>query len=321
MTLGIDMGSATTRVALSGKGIVVREASVIADCGTLGRAVGAKALRVLGRTPEHVQAIQPIRRGVVSSPPATRDMLKQMLRTHLRWKLRKPLAAVATPSRATVLERMALQDACQAAGTGPVRLVPSTVAAAFGSDREVGLRHAVTLMDIGAGMTETAVVSDHILLQETLGVGSEDFDLAIAAYLRSQHNLEVGLDAAEELKREVASAHSSGDSRQGTVWGREMSSGLPLELSVSGAELREALEVPLSRIAGLGQALLDVSPPFLAGQILERGVLLTGGGSLLHGLDRFLQKRMGIPVRRAENPGDCAALGALAAVEAGWKEV
>lgn len=319
--LGIDLGSANTRVASPRGELLLSEPSVIADCGPLGRAVGNQARRVLGRTPEHVQAIQPIRRGVVSSPAATRDMLKAMLRPHLGWGLRKPAAAVATPSRATVLERMALTEACQSAGLGPVRLIPFTVAAAFGADPEVGLKHAVTLMDVGAGLTEAALVSDHILLQETMSVGSEDFDLALAAYLRSEHNLEIGLDAAEELKRDVATAHKSGDGRKGKVWGREMSSGLPLEIALTGAQLRQAIAVPLDRIGGLGQALLDVSPPFLAGQILERGLILTGGGSLLHGLDRFLQERTGIPVRRAENPTQCAALGALAAYQAGWKEV
>lgn len=323
MRIGIDLGSATVRVAVSGKGVVYSEPAVIADCGRLplARAVGEPARLVLGRTPANIQAIQPVRRGVVGAPLATRDMLQRVLKQvpGLRW--RRPKAAVAVPSRATVLEREALSEACRAAGTGRVSLIPLPVAAALGCDAGVSPTHPVTILNLGAGLTEVAVVADDVLLGDTISVGSEDFDRAIAAHLRLTHNLEIGLDAAEELKLEIGTAHPDGDGQRARVVGREMSSGLPAQVEVSGRDIREAIAGPLQRIASLGRALLDVSPPALAGPILERGIILTGGGALLSGLDRYLEERLGVPVQLADDPCGCAARGAIIAAENRWSEV
>lgn len=325
MRIGIDVGTATSRIAVAGKGVVVREPSVIADCGALplAMAVGEAARRVLGRTPAHIQAIQPLRRGVVGAPVATREMLTRLLVQAVgNWKLKgRPQAAVAYPSRATLQERGALAAACQGAGCSTPVLIPMPVAAAFGADPEVARRHAVTVLDLGAGHTEAAVIAPDILLRDSISLGGEDLDRAIAAHLRTAHQLEIGLDAAEELKLNIGSAHPDGDHRSAQVWGREMSSGLPREVGVTGEALRAAMGPPLQRIASLARALLDAAPPALASDLLARGLVLTGGAARLNGLDRFLAEGLGVQVTVAVDASGCAARGAIAAAETGWREV
>lgn len=314
MRVGIDLGTATIRVAEEKKGVILREPSVIADHETVELAfrAGREASRMLGRCPAHLQTLRPVRRGVVGAPVATRELVRQVISRALGWRLKlRPAAAVAVPVKATEFERQALQDAFAQLGLGKVTLVEKPLAAALGADVAVGRPQAMMVLDVGAGVTEIAAISPGIVLSDSIPVGGDALDEALLVYLREAHGLEVSPDCAEAVKLAIGSAHPASDGSELQVGGRELACGLPHQVTVRSAEIREAMAQPLNRLATLLQATLDGTPPSLSTDILERGVVLTGGGAELRGLDRFLSERVGLPVKRAEHPADCVAVGAL----------
>lgn len=318
MKVGLDLGSATLRIADEKRGVVLREACVIADglAGGPTFVVGAAAEKMMGRTPPHMQTIHPIGRGVVSAPLAAGELLKELLPRALGWRGKlKPMIVAAVPARITEAQEAAFRRALHFAGISQVTLVAKPVAAALGAVSGTGRQQATTVVDIGAETTEVAALSPGIVVCESIPVGGRQFDEAIRCHLRNHHGLEVDLIDAESLKKTTCSAHSDGDGARAEVFGRELDSGLPYTVTVHGAELREAITHSLESIVSLIKRTLGMTPAGLSQDILTHGLVLTGGGAQLAGLDLYLAEQTGLKVRVAENPGDCAVLGLLKTME------
>jgi len=293
---------------------VLREACVIGDGLSGGPAfvVGSMAEKMIGRTPSHMQAVCPMGRGVVSSPRATGELLKELLPKALgwQWKWRASVVA-AVPARITEPQRVSLVKALKFAGASDVTLMAKPVAAALGAAPDTGTSRSTMVVDIGAETTEVAALAPGIVVCESLAIGGRHFDHAILCHLRNLHGLEVSAETAESLKKELGSAHPVRDQKKVKVFGREMDSSLPHTVEVDGKEIREAVIHPLEQIVVLVKQTLDKTPPGLASDILTHGLVLTGNGALLRGLDEFLAERCGLKVKVASNPGDCAVLGLL----------
>lgn len=320
MTVGLDLGSATVRFADSRRGVVLREPSVIAD-GLVGGAayvVGSEAERMLGRAPATIQAVRPVSGGVVSAPLAVAELLKVLWgKFGAGWRNlgSKPALITAVPARITSAQEEALRRALKVAGFPQVRLVAKPVAAALGAVESTGKSRATTVVEIGAETTEVASLAPGIVVCEGIALGGRQFDSALRNHLREQHGLEADWREAERLKIQVCSAHPQGDSARGEVYGREIESGLPYTVTVTGQELREAVTEPLEAICALVSRVLDTTPPGISSDILTHGLTLTGGGAQLRHLDLFLAERTGMKVRVAEHPEDCAVLGLLRTLE------
>lgn len=318
MKIGLDLGSATLRIAEEAKGVILREACVIGDglAGGPTFVVGTAAERMLGRTPSHMQAVCPMTRGVVSAPRATGEFLKALLPKALGWRWKwGPQVVAAVPARISESQKTALIRALKFAGASKVSLMAKPVAAALGADSETGTSHATMVVDIGADTTEVAALSPGIIVCEAVPVGGRNLDEAIVAHMRNVHKLEIDLQRAERLKKKLGTAHPTRDAACTEVDGREMETGLPHKVSVTAQELREAIAHPLEQIVGLVRRTLDDTPAGLSDDILSNGLVLAGGGASLEGLDEFLAERTGLKVRVAKNPGDCAVLGLLKTAE------
>lgn len=314
MKIGLDLGSSTLRIANEKQGVVLREACVIGDglAGGPTFVVGSKAEKMLGRCPEHLNAMNPMGRGVVSAPLATGEYLKELLPKTLGWRWKwgtKVIAAV--PARITEPQKQSLIKALKFAGAADVQLMAKPVAAALGAQPATGTKRSTMVVDIGAETTEVAALAPGIVVCESIQLGGRQFDQAILTHLRNVHGLEVSLETAEYLKKELGSAHPVQEQKKVQVFGREMDSSLPFTVEVNGKELREALAHPLQQIVTLVKQTLDKTPPGLAADILTHGLVLTGNGALLKGMDEFLAERCGLKVSTAGNPGDCAVLGLL----------
>lgn len=314
MKIGLDLGSSTLRIAGEKQGVMLREACVIGDglAGGPAFVVGTAAERMMGRCPEYLSAVYPMGRGVVGAPRATGEYLKEVLPKTLGWRWKwgtKVVAAV--PARITEPQKEALMKALRFAGASDVTLMAKPVAAALGATPETGTKRSTMVVDIGAETTEVAALAPGIVVCEAIQLGSRQFDIAILNHLRNTHGLEVGLETAECLKKELGSAHPLQEAKTVQVFGREMESGLPTTVEVNGKEVRQALGHPLEQIVVLVKRTLDKTPPGLASDILTHGLVLTGNGSLLKGMDEFLAERCGLKVAVATNPGDCAVLGLL----------
>ena len=314
MKIALDLGSSTLRVADEKQGVLLREACVIGDglAGGPTFVVGAVAEKMMGRTPEHMQAVCPMGRGVVSAPRATGEFLKELLPKVVgwRWKWRTQVVA-AVPARITEPQKASLIKALKFAGAGEVTLMAKPVAAALGASPETGTKQSTMVVDVGAETTEVAALAPGIVVCEAIQVGGRHFDQAILCHLRNEHGLEVSLETAESLKKELGSAHPVREQKKVQVFGREMESSLPYTAEINGREIREAMEHPLEQIVALVKQTLDKTPPGIASDILTHGLILTGNGALLEGLDEFLAQRCGLKVKVASNPGDCAVLGLL----------
>lgn len=318
MKVGLDLGSATLRIADEKRGVVLREACVIADglAGGPTFVVGSAAERMLGRTPPHMTTIHPIGRGVVSAPLAAGELLKELWPRALGWRSKlKPVVVAAVPARITEAQEAAFRRALQFAGIRQVTLVAKPVAAALGAVAGTGRQQATTVVDIGAETTEVAALSPGIVVCESLPLGGRHFDEAIRCHLRNNHGLEVAPSDAETLKKAIGSAHPRGDGARWDVFGRELDSGLPSTVNVQAAELRQAITPCLELIVGLIKRTLDLTPAGLSQDILTHGLVLTGGGAQMSDLDLYLSEQTGLKVRVAENPGDCAVLGLLKTME------
>ncbi|TPG19877.1 rod shape-determining protein [Pedococcus bigeumensis] len=309
MTLGrdlaIDLGTANTLVYERGRGVVLDEPSVVAIEAGTGKliAAGTRAKEMLGRTPGHVRAVRPLADGVISDADVTEQMLRYFVDQVRPSRLIRPRMVVCVPSEVTGVERRALEDAAVRSGARRVYVIEEPMAAAIGADLPVNETSASMVVDIGGGTTDVAVISlGGIVTAKSVRVGGDEIDEAVIAHVKSEYSLLLGERSAEDIKVAVGSAFPLSEETSTRVRGRDLVSGLPKTVTISSQEVRRAIEGPVLQIVELVRATLDVCPPELAGDILDNGVTLTGGGALLRGLDERLRHELGVPVRVADDP-------------------
>ncbi|BCJ85073.1 rod shape-determining protein [Effusibacillus dendaii] len=313
--MGIDLGTANTLVFLKGKGIILREPSVVAirtDSGGI-EAVGEQAKMMIGRTPGNIVAVRPMKDGVIADFDTTATMLRHFIRQALKKKSvfsGRPRVMVCVPSGITEVEKRAVEDATLQAGAREAYTIEEPMAAAIGAGLPVGEPTGSMVVDIGGGTTEVAIISlGGIVTSRSIRVAGDEMDEAIIQYIKKTYNLMIGERTAEELKISIGSAMASGRQETLDIRGRDLVTGLPKTLTISGEEIAKALEDTVNSIIEAVKITLEKSPPELAADIMDRGIVLTGGGALLRDLDRLLARETGMPVIVAENPLDCVALG------------
>lgn len=317
--IGIDLGTANILVYRPGKGVVLHEPTVVA-IGKKHRkvlAVGNEAREMIGRTPEGIEAIRPLKDGVIADYTTTLRMLQYILdRTCGVRRVFRPRVLVCVPSGVTSVERRAVVEAAREAGAGEALTIEEPMAAAIGAGLPVNEPVGSLVVDIGGGTTDIAVISlGGIVLSQSLRVGGNKFDEAVARHLRNTYNLLVGDSTAEEVKLKIGSAMPLEPELRMEVRGRDLMTGLPSSVELSSSEIRDALAEPIRQIAERLCSVLEETPPELGGDIMERGIVLTGGGALLPGIDQVFQTMTGIPTRVAENALDCVAVGTGRALE------
>ena len=317
--IAIDLGTANTVIHVRGRGIVLSEPSVVAMDNRTGEvhAVGADAQRMIGRTPASISAQRPLRHGVIADFEVTEAMLRHFIAKVLPSRFSHPRVVMCAPSGITDVEQRAVQEASRAAGAREVHLIEESLAAAIGAGLPVEEPVGRMVIDIGGGTTEVAVISlGQIVIAQSLRVGGYDLDDAITAFIRGEYRLAVGSRSAEEIKLAIGSATPvDADEVESRVRGRDLTSGLPREIALSGREVRAALEVPLAEIMRAVHQTLEQTPPELASDLARFGILLAGGGGLLRGLAERIAGETGMSVNLAEDPLGCVALGAGAMLE------
>jgi rod shape-determining protein MreB len=314
--IGVDLGTATVLIYVKGKGILLREPSVIAlvrDTGEV-KAVGDEAYRMLGRTPGNIVAVRPMRDGVIADYELTEKMLKAFVRKVVTGTARwfKPNVMVCVPSGVTEVERRAVLQATRDVGARKAFLIEEPLAAAIGAGVRIAEPTGSMIVDIGGGTTDVAIISlGGIVVSESMRIAGNEFDDAIIRHIRHKENLLIGDRTAEEVKMKVGAAviTSSSDIREIEVRGRDLINGLPKTIRVSTEDTVEALREPIQRIADGVRKVLEMAPPELVSDVIDRGIIMTGGGALLRNFDELLRQATGIPVSVAENPMDCVALG------------
>ncbi|WP_042402765.1 rod shape-determining protein [Streptacidiphilus carbonis] len=319
--MAVDLGTANTLVYVRGRGIVLNEPSVVAVNTNTGSilAVGTEAKRMIGRTPGNVVAIRPMKDGVIADFEITERMLRYfILKIHRRRYLARPRVVVCVPSGITGVERRAVVEAASQAGARQVHIIEEPMAAAIGAGLPVHEPTGNMVVDIGGGTTEVAVISlGGIVTAQSIRVAGDELDNAIIQHIKKEYSLLLGERSAENIKMTIGSAHPlDGDKEEHSeLRGRDLVSGLPKTIVISAAEVRQAIEEPVNQIIDAVKTTLDQCPPELAGDIMDRGIVLTGGGALLRGLDERLRRETGMPVHVAENPLDSVALGSGRVVE------
>jgi rod shape-determining protein MreB len=317
--IGIDLGTANILVYRRGRGIVLQEPTVVAISTQNGKvlAVGNEAREMLGRTPGNIQAIKPLKDGVIADYTTTLKMLEYLLnKVAGRRLLFKPTVLICVPSGVTNVERRAVIQAAQAAGAGQAMTIEEPMAAAIGAGMPISSAGGNMVVDVGGGTTDVAVISlGGIVNSQSIRVGGNKMDEAIIRHIRNAYNLMIGEPSAEEIKIRIGSAYPLQQELTMEIRGRDMVAGLPKTVQVSSEEVREALGEPIRQIAEKLCAVLEETPPELASDIIERGIVLTGGGALLRGFDRLLQSVTDIPVRVADNAMHCVAVGTGRALE------
>jgi rod shape-determining protein MreB len=317
--VGIDLGTANIVVYVRGKGIVLREPSVVAISATTKRvlAVGEEARLMLGRTPGNIVAIRPMCDGVIADYTTTQKMLELLLHKAIgKRRLFKPRVLVCVPSGVTSVERRAVIQAAKEAGAGEAYTIEEPMAAAIGAGLPISNPGGNMVVDIGGGTTDIAVISlEGIVTSTSLRVGGNRMDEVIARHIRNTHNLMIGDRTAEEIKTKIGSAYPLEPELTMDVRGRDLVAGLPRTVEVTSEEIRSALSDPVTQIVERVKAVLETTPPELSADIIERGIWLTGGGALLRGLDRLLSAATDIPVYVAEDPLSCVAIGTGRALE------
>jgi rod shape-determining protein MreB len=318
--LAIDLGTANTLVYARGRGIMLDEPSVVAvdTSNSTVVAVGLEAKRMIGRTPGHIKAVRPLQDGVIADYDITAEMLRFFVRKVLRRRgaFTGPRIVVCVPSGITSVEQRAVSESAYAAGARRVHIISEPMAAAIGAGLPVNQPSGSMVVDIGGGTTEAAILAlGGIVASTSLRVAGDALDTAIVDHIRTEFALLIGERTAEELKISVGSAYPVAGPKNAEIRGRDMATGLPRNITISGDELRKAMDLPLSRIVGAVRATLDRCPPELAGDLVTRGIVLTGGGALLRGLDARLQHEIGVPVLVAERPLDSVVLGTATVVE------
>ena len=315
--MAIDLGTANTLVYVRGKGIVLNEPSVVAIEEYRGKkqvlAVGNEAKLMLGRTPGNIHAIRPLRDGVIADFEIAEEMIKYFIRkVHNRRTFASPLVIVCVPSGSTAVERRAIQESAEAAGARKVWLIEEPMAAAIGAGLPVTEPTGSMVVDIGGGTTEVAVLSlGGIVYARSVRVGGDKMDSAIISYIRRNHNLLVGEGSAERIKKEIGSAcpPEKGEGRTVEIKGRDLMNGVPKEIVITERQVAESLAEPVSQIVEAVKVALENTAPELAADIVDKGIVLTGGGALLSNLDQVLRNATGLPVSIAENPLACVVKG------------
>ncbi|WP_033069380.1 rod shape-determining protein [Thalassospira australica] len=321
--MAVDLGTANTLVYVKGRGIVLNEPSVVAITDEKGKkqvlAVGEEAKQMLGRTPGYIQAIRPLRDGVIAEFHIAEEMIKHFIRkVHNRRNFASPEVIICVPSGSTAVERRAIQESAESAGARKVWLIDEPMAAAIGAGLPVTEPTGSMVVDIGGGTTEVAVLSlGGIVYARSVRVGGDKMDEAIIAYIRRTHNLLVGESTAERIKKEIGSACAPDDGDGATVEirGRDLMNGVPKELLISERQIAESLAEPVSAIIEAVKVALEQTPPELAADIVDKGIVLTGGGAMLGNLDFVLRHATGLPVSIADDPLSCVALGTGRALE------
>ncbi|ADU31286.1 rod shape-determining protein [Evansella cellulosilytica] len=319
--LGIDLGTANTLVYVKGKGVILREPSVVAirsDSGSI-EAVGNDAKNMIGRTPGNIVAIRPMKDGVIADFDTTATMMKYFIRQALRNRsifTRKPNVMVCVPSGITAVEKRAVEDATKQAGAKEAYTIEEPFAAAIGADLPVWEPTGSMIVDIGGGTTEVAIISlGGIVTSESVRVAGDEMDEAIAQYVKKKYNLMIGERTAEMIKFEIGSAGKPDTPDEMDIRGRDLVSGLPKTITISADEIASALEDTVAQIVQSVKDTLEQSPPELAADIMDRGIVLTGGGALLRNLDKVLSDETNMPVLVSESPLDCVAIGTGRALE------
>ncbi|WP_287129862.1 rod shape-determining protein [Candidatus Cyanaurora vandensis] len=318
--IGIDLGTANTLIYVAGRGIVLSEPSVVAidEITKTPLAVGEEAKKMLGRTPGNIRALRPLRDGVIADFETAEQMLKHFIRrVHEGTSLIQPRIVIGIPSGVTGVERRAVMDAAYQAGAREVFLVDEPVAAAIGAGLPVSEPTGTMIVDIGGGTTEVAVLSlKGIVLSESVRVAGDELNEAITQYLKKVHNLIIGERTAEDIKIQIGSAYpNKGEEHKMQVRGLHLLSGLPRTVTICATEIRESMTEPLAVIVEAVKRTLERTPPELAADIIDRGVMLAGGGALLRGLDALISHETGILVHVAEDPLSCVVLGTGKVVE------
>jgi rod shape-determining protein MreB and related proteins len=321
--MAIDLGTANTLVYVKGRGIVLNEPSVVAIIEKGGKkqvlAVGEEAKMMLGRTPGNIQAIRPMRDGVIADFEIAEEMIKHFFRkVHNRRSFANPQIIVCVPSGSTAVERRAIQESALSAGARRVYLIEEPMAAAIGAGLPVTEPTGSMVVDIGGGTTEVAVLSlGGIVYARSVRVGGDKMDEAIIAYIRRHHNLLVGEASAERIKKEVGSAAipADGDGMTIEIKGRDLMNGVPKEIAIGQKQIAESLAEPVGAIVEAVKVALEATPPELAADIVDKGIVLTGGGALLTNLDQVLRDETGLPVSIADDALSCVALGTGKALE------
>ena len=311
--IGIDLGTASILVYIKGKGIVLKEPSVVAfdrDTNEI-KEIGEEARKMIGRTPGNIVAIRPLRQGVISDYDITEKMLKYFIKKAMGKKtLRKPRISVCIPSGATEVEKKAVEDATYQAGAREVSIIEEPVAAAIGAGIDISKACGNMIVDIGGGTSDVAVISlGGTVVSTSVKIAGDDFDEAIVRYMRKKHNLLIGERTAEEIKIAIGSAYPRPEMTTMDVRGRNLVTGLPKTMTVTSDEMMDALKEPAMHIVEAVHNVLERTPPELAADVYERGIVMTGGGSLLRGLDELIEEKTGINTMVAEDAMTVVASG------------
>ena len=311
--IGIDLGTASILVYVKGKGVVLKEPSVVAFDRDTNRikAIGEEARLMLGRTPGNIEAVRPLRQGVISDYTVTEKMLKYFIQKAVgKQRFRKPLISICVPSQVTEVERKAVEDAAFQAGARDVKIIEEPIAAAIGAGIDIARPCGNMIVDIGGGTSDIAVISlGGTVVSASIKIAGDDFDDAIVRYMRKKHNLLIGERTAEDIKIRIGSAYPRPESVTVDVRGRNLVTGLPKTITVTSEETEEALKDTTSQIVEAVHSVLEKTPPELAADIADRGIVLTGGGSLLYGLEELIESKTGITTMTAEDPMTAVAIG------------
>jgi len=318
--IGVDLGTANTLVCIKGKGIIMREPSVVAvDVrNDAVRAVGIEAKNMIGRTPGSIVAVRPLKDGVIADFDVTAAMLKKFIKDALKGSFfSRARVIICIPSGVTEVESRAVFDAAKQAGAKDVDLIEEPMAAAIGADLPVWDATGSMVVDIGGGTSEVAVISlGDIVTAQSVRVAGDDMDEAIISYIRKKHNLLIGERTAEQIKIQIGSAYPYDNEGAMEIKGRNLVDGLPKNITITSAEVREALSDPLAQIVDAIRGTLEKTPPELAADIIDHGIVLTGGGALLRGIDKLITEQTSMPVVVADNAMDCVVIGTAKRLEA-----
>ena len=311
--MGIDLGTANTLVYVKGQGIVLREPSVVAIDRETRRvlAIGAEAKRMLGRTPASIIAVRPLKNGVIADFEVTQEMIKYFIRkVHNRRSLLHPRVVIGIPSGITEVERRAVHESALQAGARRVHLIEEPMAAAIGADLPISEPHGNFIVDIGGGTTETAIISlGGLVVSKSLDIAGDEMDEAVMMHFRRKYNLLIGETTAEDVKIQIGSVFPLKEEKTMEVKGRDQATGLPKTVLIASEEVRQALMEPVQLILDVIKNTLEETPAELAADLVDRGIMLAGGGSLLRGLPDLIRQETELPVHRAADPLSCVALG------------
>ena len=313
MDIGIDLGTANVLVYVKGKGIVLREPSVVAVDRDNDRvlAVGEEARQMIGRTPGNIVAIRPLREGVIADYDITESMLRHFIEKVVgKSFVFRPRIMICIPSGVTMVEQRAVQEAAEQAGARQTQLIEEPLAAALGAGLDIAEAYGSMIVDIGGGTTDVAVISlGGIVLSDSLRIAGDRFDDDIMSYIRKEFNLMIGERTAENVKMQIGAAYRGARNETMEIRGRDLLSGLPKNLNIATNEVVSAIEQSVSRIVECVKKVLENTPPELSADIMDRGIILTGGGAMLYGLDELIRQATDIPTALADDPLSCVAIG------------